>query len=117
MEPMLNSSDGTERRYVVYKSDDVRTGLFSNGVFNQSYCHALHLNGDEGLSDRNENDDVPLKPKRQASRERVKNRCGLVLVADWTFYKNIGSSDKKMTALYMVRYHLNANKFKMMNKN
>lgn len=110
VEPLLNAtaSNSTSNSYIVYKSDDVRTPLFSNGLFNQSYCHSVDLNDDveKEINAEEVNDEVNKEKiaKRQASSssDGVKNRCGLALVADWTFFEKIGNSDVKMTTLYMV---------------
>lgn len=98
VEPRLNS---THTSYIVYKSDDVRTGLFSNGFFNQSYCHAINLNSNADAEQPSKADERLLK-KRQTEGSSTNNRCGLALVADWTFFEKIGNSDEKLTTLYMV---------------
>ena len=43
------------------------------------------------------------KPPAGPPKNRKKNKCSLVLVADHRFYQSIGNNNEKQTSAYLVR--------------
>ena len=106
-EPHLRENSSSHM--LVYKLSDLKwnlTAANSSTKMHQKNCILPELNNKHPVN--NEIDMLARKPKETNARKRravatSKNVCGLTLVADYTYFQNIGNGDQMTTINYMIQ--------------
>lgn len=97
-----------EAKYIVYRSDDINSGIISNGIFNTSVCQPKYVDNmyDEDTVEMNNRKilkrDTKLIMDKKNYQNKRKNRCNVALVADYKFFTNIGNSNVRQTTAYLL---------------
>lgn len=119
IEPSWRHIPDLDKHMIAYKASDVKLSWENHehsDHFEPGKCgyvkEGLELETDEDDEDPEDDDKAvasPKRAKRQADQYEytpTKTRCPLLLVADYRFFQEMGSSNTKTTISYLVSYFL-----------
>ncbi|CAF0705583.1 unnamed protein product [Brachionus calyciflorus] len=106
IEPLIQPNGSkNKQKYIVYKSEDVQSDIYANGIFNTTFCRTKYaFNSMSSVYNSTKSDEYSeIRKKRQSTNtEPRRNRCNLALVADHKFYREIGNSNDRLTTAYLM---------------